>query len=145
MICFSWIKLILVLIHLKYCYCNSLYLKLFYLFHNLYQILLFPTETSSQHNPHHVLHQFSYFVFPHSTTHHQKYWIYKTICQAKPIKVIIMLYTDLCTLWVKHTPYQKSEFLTLVWERVGSNFTPLIPPVSFKGVFPISEFLVNPF
>ena len=52
--------------------------------------LQFPmTATPLQHNPHHVLHWFSYFVLPHSVTRHHKYWIYQTICLAKSIKFII--------------------------------------------------------
>ena len=41
-----------------------------------------------QHNLDHVLHQFSYFVLPHSTTSHHKYWIYQTIYKVKPINLL---------------------------------------------------------
>ena len=64
-----------------------------------------------QHNPHHVCHRFLNFVVSYSTTSHHKYWIYQTICKAKPIKFIIKLYTDHDTFWVKHTNHQKVEFL----------------------------------
>ena len=45
-----------------------------------------------QHNPHHVLHQFPYFVLPHSITSHHKYWIYQTICKVKPTKFNSRIY-----------------------------------------------------
>ena len=48
-------------------------------------------------------------VLPHSTTRHHKYWTNQTICQAKPIKFIINLYTNHNTLWVKHVKHQKVE------------------------------------
>ena len=105
--CFSWIKLIPVLIHLKYWYYNSPYLELPCLSHHLGQILLQPTETPLQHSPHHAVHQFPYFSLPHLTTHHDKYWIYQTIFQAKPIKFNIKLYTDHNTFCTKHATYQK--------------------------------------
>ena len=47
-----------------------------------------------QHNLHHVLYWFPYFVLSLSTTRHYRYWIYRTIWQAKPIKFIINMYTD---------------------------------------------------
>ena len=87
------------------------YLDLPWLLHNLCQILCYPTETLLQHSPHHVLYGFLYFVLPHLTTPQQKYWIYQTICQAHPNKFSIKLYTDLNTLWVKHTTHQKVESL----------------------------------
>ena len=59
--------------------------------------------------------QFPYFVLPHWTTRHHKYWINQTICQAKPTKFIIKLCTGLNTLWVKHSTHQKDELL-----RAGS-------------------------
>ena len=50
-----------------------------------------------QHNPHHVLHRFLYFVLPHWATRHHM-CIYETICKDKSIKFIIKLYTDRTTL-----------------------------------------------
>ena len=79
--------------------------------HHLCQILPQPTETPLQHNPHHVLHRFPYFVLPDSTTRYHKYWIYQTIWEAQPIKSIVKLYTDHNTLWVKHATHQKAESL----------------------------------
>ena len=75
--CFSWIKLIPVLIYLEYWYYNFPYLELPCLPHHLCQILPQPTETPIQHNPRHVLHRFLYFLLLHSTTHYHEYWIYK--------------------------------------------------------------------
>ena len=57
----------------------------------------------------HVFHRFCYFVLPHSTICHHKYWINQAICQAKSIKFIINLYTDCNTLWVKNVKHQKVE------------------------------------
>ena len=51
---------------------------------------------------------FLYLVLPHLTTHHN-YWIYQTLCQAKPIKFTIKLYTNHNTLLVKHATCQKAE------------------------------------
>ena len=58
-----------------------------------------PIEIPFQHNPYHVLHRFSYFVLPHLTTYHHKYCIYQRMCQSKPIRFNIKLYTDHNTLW----------------------------------------------
>ena len=113
---FSWIKLIPVLIHLKYWYYNFPHLRLPCLPHHPCQILPYPIETPLQYNPHHVLHRFPYFFLPHSTTRHHKYWLNQTICQAKSIKSIIKLYTGLNTLWilwVKHATHQKTESLRI--------------------------------
>ena len=54
--------------------------------------------------------QFPYFVLPYKTTRHN-YWIYQSICRAKPIKFIIKLYTNHNTLLVKPQTYQKAESL----------------------------------
>ena len=105
--CFSWIKLIQVLIHLTY----SPYLELPCLPPHLCQILSQPTKTPLQHNLHHVFHWFSYVVLPNSITHHHKYWICQIIWQAKPIKFIIKLYADNNTLWVTHDTHLKAESL----------------------------------
>ena len=53
----------------------------------------------------------SLFLLPSSTTDYHKCWIYETICQAKPIKFIIKLYTDHNSLWVKHVTFQRAESL----------------------------------
>ena len=76
---------------------------------NLCQILPYPTKTLLQHNHHHVLNQFPYFVLPHLMTHHHNDWIYQTISQAKSIKFFTKLYTDHNTLFIKQATYQKSE------------------------------------
>ena len=64
-----------------------------------------------QHNPHHVLHQFPYFVLPLWITSHHKYWIYQTICKVKPTKFISRIYTDYNSIWVKHATHEKGESL----------------------------------
>ena len=53
----------------------------------------------------------SYFALPHSTTRHHKYWINQSICQVKPTKFIIKLYTGLNTLWVKNSTHHNAESL----------------------------------
>ena len=58
---------------------------------------------SLQHNPHHVLHWFLYFVQPHWTTSHLKYWIYRTICKVKQIKFKIKLYIQIIILYGSNT------------------------------------------
>ena len=71
-------------------------------------IIQFPMiQTFLQHNTHHVLHRFRYFVLPQASTRHHKYWIYQTICQAKPIKFIIKLCTDDYNLWDNTLPIKK--------------------------------------
>ena len=102
-------KLIPVLLHLKYWSYDSPYIELTWIPHHLYQVLSYPTETPLQPNNHHLLQWFSYFVLPHSTKRHHKYWLYQTIWQLKPIKFIIKLFTDHHTLWVKHATHQKTE------------------------------------
>ena len=69
--CFSWIKLIPVLIHLTYWNYVCPYLELPCLPHHLCQSLSQPTEATIKHNPHHVVHWFlylSYPIRPHTTT-----------------------------------------------------------------------------
>ena len=61
-------------------------------------------KTSLQHKPHHVFFPFPCFFLPHSTICHH-YWIYQTICQFKPIKLISKLHTNHNTLFAKHTAY----------------------------------------
>ena len=102
---FSLIKLIPVLIHLTYWYYNTPSLEL----SCLHQISPWRTETPRQHNPHDFLHPFPY-IFLCLATHH-RYWIYLPICQSKPVKFIIKLYTDHKNLWFKHATHQKTESL----------------------------------
>ena len=111
--CFLWVKLISVLIHLKYLYCNTSCLERLCLPRHLSWNLPCPSEIPLQRNPYLVLHQFSYLVLPHSTTHYN-YWMYQTICQDKPIKSIIKLCTNHNTLFVKHVTYRKTEPLRVV-------------------------------
>ena len=67
----------------------------------------YSTETPLQHNPYvHVLLRFPYFVLPHSIARHYKSGRYQIICQSKPIKFNIKLYTDHNALWVKHATHQ---------------------------------------
>ena len=106
---FSWIKLIPVLIYLKYWYYNSQRQKLSCLHHHFCMILPLPTEIPIQHNPHHVLYRFPYFVLTHETTCRHNYWIYQTISQAKPIKFVVKLYLDHHNLGVKHPTDQNAE------------------------------------
>ena len=107
---FSWIKLISVLINLKFQCCNIPSLELPWLPRHLCQFLPWPVETSPRLNPLYFLHWFPYFVLPHTNLCHN-YQIYQTICQAKPIKFISKLYTNHNTLLVKHATYQKAECL----------------------------------
>ena len=62
-----------------------------------------------QHNPHHVLHWLPYFVLPHLTTSHHKYWKYQITCKAKSTKFIYKLYTVHDTLWIQRATHQKAE------------------------------------
>ena len=57
--CFSWIKVIPVLIHLKYLYYNPSH-----------------TETPLQHNTHHIIHWSSFFAYGHPNNQHQKCFNY---------------------------------------------------------------------
>ena len=107
---FSWIKLILFLIHLKCWYYNSQYAELPYLSHHLCPIF-FSQLNALQHTSYRVLHRFQYFVPPHSTTSHHKYWIYQIIYKSKLIKLVIKLYVDHDTLWVEQGIHQKAESL----------------------------------
>ena len=82
-------------------------------------------QTFLQHNTHHVLHRFRYFVLPQASTRHYKYWIYQTICQAKPIKFIIKLCTDHYNLWDNTLPIKncvcKSCSLSKLDSTVNNN------------------------
>ena len=60
--CFSRIKVISVLIHFKYCNCNTPSLNFPCLPCHACQISPCPTETPLQCSPHHVLHGFSEFI-----------------------------------------------------------------------------------
>ena len=126
--CFSWIKLMSVLIHLKYWYFNFPYLELSYLSSPFLSNSNFalanwnPSSTQSSL----LSYWFSYFVLTHLTTYHYKYWIYQTIWQTKPIKFIIKLYTDHNNLRVTHATYQKAEslradFLSKLDNKVNNN------------------------
>ena len=106
----SWIKLISALIPLKYWYYNSPYLELSYLPHHFCDVFILPTETSFQHNPHHIVHRFSYLILRHSTMRHHRCWIYQTICQSKPIEFNIKLYKCHNILWVKLATHQYLPF-----------------------------------
>ena len=109
-------KLIPVLLHLKYWSYDSPYIELPWISHHLYQVLSYPTETPLQPNNHHLLQWFSYFVLPHSTKRHHKYWLYQTIWQLKPIKLsssylqIIIPYES-NTLLIKKLSLQEPLFL----------------------------------
>ena len=82
-------------------------------------------QTFLQHNTHHVLHRFRYFVLPQASTRRHKYWIYQTICQAKPIKFIIKLCTDHYNLWDNTLPIKncvcKSCSLSKLDSTVNNN------------------------
>ena len=67
--------------------------------------LFFLDQGNSSSDPSQILIQ----QYPIPTTGHHKDWIYQTICQAKPIKFFIKLYTDHNTLLVKLPAYQKTE------------------------------------
>ena len=73
-------------------------------------IFILSNGTPLRYNPHQVLHWFPYFVLPNSSTHTYRYLIYQSICQVKPIKFIIKIYTDHNTLWVKHAAVKKLSF-----------------------------------
>ena len=62
--CFSWIKLVLILIHFKYGYYNMPFQEFPCLPCHLFQTSLWPTEIPLQRNPHHALHWFPFFVLP---------------------------------------------------------------------------------
>ena len=103
-------QLFSVLINLKYWYYNNPPLQLPRLPCHLCWISPWPTETPLQRNHHLVLHQFSFFFLPHSTTRHN-YWIYQTIYQTTLLKFVIKLYRNHNTLLVKQTTCQKAESL----------------------------------
>ena len=109
--CFSQIKLILVLIHLKYSYCNSPYAELSYLPHHLCQILPQPTETLSSANLIMFFIGFNILsnpIRPQATT---SIGYTKSYINPSQSKFVIKLYTDHDTLWVKHATHLKAEFL----------------------------------
>ena len=90
---FLLIKLISVLLYLKYWYYNTPSLELPFNSRPLCQISPWPTKISLQHNPLRVLHRFSYFVLPNATKRNIN-WIYQTKFQPKSIKFIIKLYIN---------------------------------------------------
>ena len=108
MTCFASIKLILVQIHLKYWYCNTLSLQVPLFPRRLCLNAPWPTETLLNTILIMFLIGFPIFLLPHSTTY-RNYWIYQTIYQANSVKCIIKLYTNHNTLLVKRATYQKSE------------------------------------
>ena len=106
---FFWIKLISVLIHLRYLYYNTSSLELSCLPCHLCRTSPWRNETPLQRSPYQVLHQCPYLFIHSSTTRHNN-WICQTICQDKPINFIIKLinfiiklYTYHNTLFVKHS------------------------------------------
>ena len=112
---FSWIKLIPVLVHLKYWYYNTPSIELPCLPLYLCQLSPWPTETSLQHNPQSSSCSSSVSIFCFTQLDHtHKYWMYQIICQAKALKVFIKLYTDHKNSWVKHTTHQKAESFRVV-------------------------------
>ena len=58
----------------------------------------------------------SYPVQPHATSH--KYWIYKSLCRANPIKSIIMIYTDYKTWHQSKSWVFKSCFYFKIGQHV---------------------------
>ena len=79
------------------------------LYHYLCKISPWPTETPLQRNPYYLLHQSPYFVLLNLTTRTSIGC--QAICQAKPHKFFIKLYTD---LWVRHATHQKARSLRIV-------------------------------
>ena len=108
--CFSWIKLIHVLMHLKYLYCNSSYLELPFLLHLLGKIYLSQLKPSSAQYSSCSSSVFLFCSAPFGHKHH-RYWIYQTMCKANPTKFITKLYTGHNTFWVEHTTHQNVESL----------------------------------
>ena len=97
--------------------------------HHLCQVLPQSTETLLQHNLHRVLPRFPYFVLPNSTTCHYKYWIYQSICQVKPMKFIVKLYSDYNTLQWKHASHQKAD------SSRGTSLSKLANTVNNNSIF----------
>ena len=62
-----------------------------------------------------------------------------SICQEKPLKFTINLYTDHKYLWVKHTTHQKAESLTAGSLLVLNNMVNNNPIFNVKG----AEFSTN--
>ena len=110
--CFSWIKLIPVLIHLIYWYYDSPFLELVSL---PISVKFYPRQFQPLFNTILIMFftGFPILSYPHSTTHHHNYRICQTIWQAKLIKFIIKLYSDNNTLWVKHATQLKAESLRI--------------------------------
>ena len=67
--------------------------------------------------------------YPNSTTRHHKYCIFQSICQDKPMKLIIKLYSDHNTLQVKQASHQKAESLK------GSSLSKLDNTVDNNSIF----------
>ena len=104
--CFSQIKLILVLIHLKYRYYNTPSLYLPRPPHHFCLILPQKTEASLQKSSS-CSFVVPYLVLPYSTKHYNQ-WLYKSIFQDRPSKSIITLYKNHITLGQRHI-HQKAE------------------------------------
>ena len=96
--CFSWIKVISVLVHFKYCQYNipSLQLTL------AIPVKFHPGQVKPLFNAILIMVFIGFFVLPHSTTRHDS-WMYQTICQVKSVKFIINQYLNVLST------YQKAE------------------------------------
>ena len=107
----SCIKLISVLIHLKYSYYNTPFLEL--PISRTISDKLHPGQLKILFNTILIIFCIVFPVLPYTTnlTTRYKYCIYQTICQAKPLKFIIKLCADHRNLWVKHTTHKKAESL----------------------------------
>ena len=103
--CVSWIKLVPVLIHLKDLYYNS----------SSISIKFNPSQLKPLFNTILIIFLIGFLFFlPYSTRRQDKYQIYQTIYQAKPVKFMTKLYTDHNILWVKHATNQKAESIRIV-------------------------------
>ena len=70
-------------------------IQVFYIILRGCLIFPYPNETLLQHNPHHVFHQFSYFVLTHSTSCYHKHWIYQT-SQSNLLSSYIHIMGQIC-------------------------------------------------
>ena len=106
---FSWIKLISVLINLKFQCCNISSLELPWLPHHLCQFL--PCLLKRLLNSILLIFFIGFSISSYPIRTYATIIRYQTICLAKPIKFISKLYTNHNTLLVKHATYQKAECL----------------------------------
>ena len=106
--CFAWIKLIPVLIHLKYWCYNSLYLELPfpYRLSHFTQANLNPSSTQSSS----CYSLFSLF-FPTPFSKAPPQVLIQTIWNATPITYMIKLYTDHNKLWLKSWVFRAASLL----------------------------------